>query len=209
MTDYQEVKRSRTGDGNPGPRPCGNRSRSVFQFQRPRNALSKMATNGDQSYTDQKGRKRWHGNDKIADQIKGMGDYLIICGYDESHAKQYGRVAYTISRFPESVIKLYLEGDLSKIPGVGATIAGIIGEFLKTGTCAKMEQWVNRVPKTVLELTAIPGLGAKTIRVLSRKYKIRSLKELKAALDDNKLQGIKGIGEKTLDTMRQYVTDNA
>ena len=75
-----------------------------------------MATNRDQSYTDEKRRKRWHGNDKIADQIKGMGDYLIICGYDESHAKQYGRVAYTISRFPESVIQLYQEGRLNKIP---------------------------------------------------------------------------------------------
>lgn len=167
-----------------------------------------MAINGDQSYTDQKGRKRWRGNDRVADQIKGMGDYLIICGYDESHAKQYGRVAYTISRFPESVIQLYQEGRLNKIPGVGATIAGIIGEFLKTGTCAKMEQWVHRVPKTVLELTEIPGLGAKTIRVLSRKYKIRSLKDLKTALEENKLQGIKGIGDKTLDTMRHYVSEH-
>ncbi len=167
-----------------------------------------MATNKDESYTDEKRRKRWRGNDKIADQIKGMGDYLIICGYDESHAKQYGRVAYTISRFPESVIQLYQEGRLNKIPGVGPTIAGIIGEVLKTGTCAKMEEWVHRVPKTVLELTAIPGLGAKTIRVLSRKYKIRSLKDLKKALDEDKLQGIKGIGPKTLDTMRQYVSEH-
>ncbi len=167
-----------------------------------------MATNKDQSYTDEKRRKRWHSNDKIADQIKGMGDYLIICGYDESHAKQYGRVAYTISRFPESVIQLDQEGHLNKIPGVGPTIAGIIGEFLKTGTCAKMEEWVHRVPKSVLELTAIPGLGAKTIRVLSRKYKIRSLRDLKKALDEGKLQGIKGIGNKTLETMRQVISEH-
>jgi DNA polymerase (family 10) len=167
-----------------------------------------MANNTDQSYTDEKRRKRWRGNDEIADQIKRMGDYLIICGYDESHAKQYGRVAYTISRFPESVIQLYQEGRLNKIPGVGPTIAGIIGEFIKTGTCAKMEQWVHQVPKTVLELTAIPGLGAKTIRVLSRKYKIRSLRDLKKALNEDKLQDIKGIGQKTLDTMRRYVSEH-
>ncbi|NIO11005.1 MAG: hypothetical protein GTO40_24540 [Deltaproteobacteria bacterium] len=166
-----------------------------------------MATNGDQTYIDAKGRKRWRGNDRIADQIKAMGDYLIICGYDESHAKQYGRVAYTISRFPESVIQLHQEGRLNRIPGVGPTIAGIIGEFIKTGTCEKMEQWVHRVPKTVLELTEIPGLGAKTIRILSRKYKIRSLKDLKNALGENKLQDVKGIGQKTLDTMRRFVAD--
>jgi len=168
-----------------------------------------MATNRDQSYSDEKGRKRWRGNDEIADQIKRMGDYLIICGYDESHAKQYGRVAYTISRYPESVVQLHQERRLNKIPGVGTTIAGIVGEFLKTGTCAKMEQWVHRVPKSVLELTAIPGLGAKTIRILNGKYRIRSLGDLKKALDEDKLQDIKGIGKKTLDTMRRYVSEHA
>ena len=50
--------------------------------------------------------------------------------------------------------------------------------------------------------------GAKTIRVLSRKYKIRSLRDLKKALDEDKLQDIKGIGKKTLDTMRRYVTEH-
>ena len=92
---------------------------------------------------------------------------------------------------------------------VGSTIAGIIGEFLKTGSCAKMYQCVSRVPKSVLALTEIPGLGAKTIRVQSTKYKIRSLRDLKSALDENKLQGTKGIGGKTLDTKRQYVSDHA
>ncbi len=167
-----------------------------------------MANNKDVSYTDEKGRKRWRGNDGIADQIKSLGNYLIICGYDESHAKRYGMLAYVISRYPVSVVKLHQERRLNEIPGVGATIAGIIGEFLKTGTCAKMEQWVHRVPKSVLELTAIPGLGAKTIRVLSRKYKIRSLKDLKKALDEDKLHGIKGIGNKTIETMRRYVSEH-
>ncbi len=50
--------------------------------------------------------------------------------------------------------------------------------------------------------------GAKMIRVLCRKYKIRSLRDLKKALDEDKLQDIKGIGKKTLDTMRRYVTEH-
>ncbi len=50
--------------------------------------------------------------------------------------------------------------------------------------------------------------GAKTIRVLSRKYKIRSLRDLKKALDEDKLNDIKGIGKKTLDTMRRYVAEH-
>ncbi len=167
-----------------------------------------MTGNQGLSYIDEKGRQRWHANDKIANDIKRLGDYLIICGYAESHAKRYGILAYTISRYPESVVQLHRERHLSDIPGVGATIAGIIDEFLKTGTCAKMEEWAVRVPKSVLEITAIPGLGAKTIRTLSRKYHIRSLSDLQRALDEGKLDGVKGIGVKTIDRMRQHIAEH-
>ena len=34
------------------------------------------------------------------------------------------------------------------------------------------------------------------------------LRDLKKALDEDKLQDIKGIGKKTLDTMRRYVTEH-
>ncbi len=165
-----------------------------------------MANIKDTSYVDEKGRRRWRRNAEIANEIKRLGNFLIICGYAESHAKRYGMLAYTISRYPESVVGLHKEGHLNQIPGVGTTIAGIIGEFLETGTCAKMEEWAKRVPKSVLELTAIPGLGAKTIRTLSRKHHIKSLSDLNKALDTGKLEGIKGIGSKTLERMRQFIS---
>ncbi len=166
-----------------------------------------MAGKEDASYVGEKGRRRWRRNDEIADEIKRFGDFLIICGYAESHAKRYGMLAYTLSRYPESVVQLHQEGRLNQIPGVGSTIAGIIGEFLETGTCAKMEQWAKRVPKSVLELTAIPGLGAKTIRSLCRKHRIKSLSDLRRALDEGKLDGIKGIGSKTIEGMRRFISE--
>lgn len=48
--------------------------------------------------------------------------------------------------------------------------------------------------------------GAKTIRTLYKRLRIRSLRDLKKALDEDRLQDIKGIGKKTLDTMRNYVS---
>ena len=163
----------------------------------------------DQSYTDAKGRRRWRVNDDVASELERLGDYLIICGYEESHARRYHKLAYQIARYPESVVQLHKERRLSEIPGVGSTITGIIGELIETGTCSKMEQWARRFPKSVLELRDIPGLGAKTIRTLYRKLHIRSLADLKAALDDDKLQDVKGIGQKTLDAMRRYVSKHA
>lgn len=166
-----------------------------------------MASKKDASYVDQKGRLRWRRNDEIGVRIKQLGDFLIIGGYEESHAKRYAKLAHTISRYPESVARLHKEGRLKEIPGVGATIADIIGGFLETGTCAKMEEWAERVPKTVLELAAIPGLGAKTIKTLYTEHGIESLSGLRRALDRGELDGVKGVGEKMLDRMRSFIKD--
>jgi len=164
-----------------------------------------VAGKKDESYVDQKGRLRWRLNDEIGERLKQLGDFLIIGGYEESHAQRYGKLAHTISRYPESVARLHEEGRLKEIPGVGGTIAEIISELIKTGTCAKMEDWAKRVPKSVLELTAITGLGAKTIRTLYSQHGIESLSALKKALDRGVLDGVKGMGAKTIARMRRHV----
>ncbi len=165
-----------------------------------------MASIKDKSYVDYKGRRRWHRNDQIAEQIKQLGDFLIIGGYEESHATRYSKLAHTISRHPESIVRLHKEGSLGKITGVGGTIANIVSEFLETGTCTKMEEWAKQTPKTVLELTAIPGLGAKTARTLYQEHGIEGLGALREALDNGELDGVKGMGKKTIETIRQQVS---
>ncbi len=160
----------------------------------------------DKSYVDYKGRRRWRRNDQIAEQIKQLGDFLIIGGYEESHATRYSKLAHTISRHPESIVRLYKEGRLGKIFGVGGTIAKVVSEFLETGTCTKIEEWSKQTPKTVLELTAIPGLGAKTARTLYQEHGIESLGALREALDNGELDGVKGMGKKTIETIRQHIS---
>jgi len=165
-----------------------------------------MASIKTKSYVDYKGRRRWQQNDQVAEQLKQLGDFLIIGGYEESHATRYSKLAHTISRHPESIVRLYKEGRLSKISGVGGAIAKIVSEFLETGTCTKMEEWAKQTPKTVLELTAIPGLGAKTARTLYQEHGIESLGALREALDNGELDGVKGMGKKTIETIREHIS---
>lgn len=165
-----------------------------------------MASIKDKSYVDYKGRRRWRRNDQIAEQIKQLGDFLIIGGYEESHAARYSKLAHTISRHPDSIVRLYKEGRLGKISGVGGTISKIVSEFLETGTCTKMEEWARQTPISVLELTAIPGLGAKTARTLYQEHGIESLGAMREALDDGELDGVKGMGKKTIETIRGHIS---
>ena len=163
----------------------------------------------DTSYTDEKGRTRWRRNDEIAAKLKELADYLVIGGYEESHAARYPKLAYVISRHPESILQIHAQGRLGEIPGVGGTIAAIIGEMIETGTCRKMEAPIQEgstnPPRTVLEMTAIPRFGAKMARTLYQEYGIDSLETLKSALDAGLLDTVPGMGKKTADTVRQYL----
>ena len=166
-----------------------------------------MDPKGDASYTDQKGRTRWQRNDEIADKLRQLHDILVIGGYEASHAARYSRLAYTISRHPESVEALHREGCLVTISGVGETIAEIIGEFIETGTCTKLEEFAEHTPKTVLELTALPGLGIKTVKALYDELGIDSRASLSQALAEGKLEGVRLMNKKTQERIRQHISE--
>ena len=156
-------------------------------------------------YKDSKGRTRWVRNDEVAAIVKQLGDYLIIGGYPEEHAKRYAQIAHTISRWPESIDILAENDRLSSLPGVGGTITGYLEDIVNTGTTDKFDddQYGPPPPRTVLELTAIERLGAKTARMLYQDYGIDSLKSLCKAAKAGKLAGVKGIGPKMLSTIER------
>ena len=151
-------------------------------------------------YKDAKGRVRWYRNDEVALIVKQLGDYLIIGGYPEEHAKRYAQIAHTLSRWPESIDALAKSQELNTLPGVGGVITEYLDEIIKTGTTEKFndDQYGPPPPRSVLELTAIERLGAKTARMLYQEHGIDSIKSLCKFTKAGKLKGIKGIGPKML-----------
>ncbi len=138
--------------------------RAYTQGRQGRNRDMKKA-----SFTDEKGRTRWTRNDEVAAVVKQLGEYLIIGGYPEEHAKHYGQLAHAISRWPVSIDQLFDAGELDRINGVGGVIPGYLTEIVKTGTTEKFndDQYGPPPPRTVLELTAIDRLGPKTAHPVS------------------------------------------
>ena len=145
-------------------------------------------------------------NLELADKLRDLRDFLIIAGYEESHATRYTMIARHIEKLPESVEQMRREARLDEIPGVGKLVKLYIKELLETGTCSKIQEWESQAPLTVLDLVRIPGVGAKTARMLFANHGIFSLQALRVALDEGKLNGVPGIGPKTLETMRDYVS---
>lgn len=161
--------------------------------------------NQHDKYIDAKGRTRYYENDELAEKLKQLAQFLVIGGYPAQHAARYPKLAHAISRYPEPVREIYKTGRLESFPGVGETVAHIIAEFLETGTCDKWQEWKKHTPESVLDLTAIPNLGPQMVHVLFKEHGIQDLSGLRAALEAGTLSGIRGLGPKTLKSIREHL----
>jgi DNA polymerase/3'-5' exonuclease PolX len=153
----------------------------------------------EHSYTDDKGRTRWRENDALGEKLKELHDLLVIGGYPPDHAARYPKLAYTISRHPESIIEVHAQGRLRELPGVAKTVEGILAELIETGDCTKAREpseGYEPPPRSVLTLTAVSGLGAKTVRVLYAEHGIEGLTRCREALASGTLPAIPGLGPK-------------
>ena len=162
------------------------------------------------TYQDSKGRTRWHRNDEVGGIIRQLGEYLIIGGYPEDHAKRYSQIAHTISRWPESIDSLAESDQLNSIPGVGGVITQYLLEIIQTGSTEKFndDQYGKPPPLSVLELTQIERLGAKTARLLYQEHGIDSLATLCKRASSGELKGIKGMGPKMLEKINTVCAES-
>lgn len=163
----------------------------------------------DTPVTDGDGKTQWKGNLEIADKLRRLADYLVIGGMEELKVAHFRRVADTIAHWPESMEAMRHEGRLRKIPRIGTTIQHMLQQYVDTGTCDKWTEWSQRVPESVLDLVAIPGLGVKTAVMMYQGYGIDGLPALERALENHRLGTLHGIGPKTVVRIRRHLEARA
>lgn len=107
--------------------------------------------------------------------------------------RAYENAALGIEAHGGDITDLDLE-ELTKIKGVGKSIAEKIREFVETGEVAKLEEMRSEYPPSLVELTRIPGMGPKTLKLVRRELGIEDLEGLKTAIDAQQLRNLPGLG---------------
>src|SRR5829696_58829 len=101
-------------------------------------------------------------NSAVADLLERHGRLLQVAGQSPFRTRAFTRAAESLRLFPERVADVAAEGRLRDIPGIGEGISAAISQILETGSFDAHRQLTDRLPETLVELTAIPGIGAKT-----------------------------------------------
>ncbi len=113
--------------------------------------------------------------------------------------RAYQRAAMELESLSEEVAGIFKKGGkkaLMEIPGVGAGIADHIIELLKTGRLKEYQKLKKQMPAHVEELTAVEGIGPKSIKILYQELGIKTLKDLEKAARSGKIRKLPRFGEK-------------
>ncbi len=135
-------------------------------------------------------------NAEIAAALDELGVLYELDGAVKYRVLAYGAAAKAIRESPVSVADLAAAGLATEIPGVGKTLAEKIDALLETGEIPAATKLKAKFPPTLIEVTRVPGLGAKTARRLFDELGIASLEDLKAAADAHRIRELKGLGPK-------------
>lgn len=136
-------------------------------------------------------------NADIARLFEEIADLLELRDENPFRVRAYRNAARLVGELRLDVAQaLAKDGELPKLPGIGADLAGKMREIAATGTCKLLEQLRRKFPAGITELLKLPGLGPKRVRALYGK-RIASVGDLERAAREGRLKGIPGFGEKT------------
>tara|TARA_R110002073_G_scaffold104622_5_gene236779 strand:+ start:90545 stop:92317 length:1773 start_codon:yes stop_codon:yes gene_type:complete len=90
---------------------------------------------------------------------------------------------------------------LTALEGIGKGTATKLIELAQTGSISEHQELSNQVPKGLMEVLSIPGLGPKTVKLMWDDLKIESINDLKNEIAKGSVAELPRMGAKTIENI--------
>ncbi|HEV7301918.1 MAG TPA: DNA polymerase/3'-5' exonuclease PolX [Tepidisphaeraceae bacterium] len=144
-------------------------------------------------------------NHDLAEIFRIMAAVMEIKGESVFKAIAFSKVSRILNDMTFDIKKAHDDGTLKDLEGIGPASRKIIEDYIRNGRSVDFEEVSTSVPAGLLPMLEIPGLGPKTISLLWKERGITNQEELVRAIDEGKLDGLKGIGAKKIDSIKQGI----
>ena len=136
-------------------------------------------------------------NIELAAILTEMADLLEIQGETNPfRIRAYRNAVYTIQESPDPIRKMVQEGeDLTELPAIGKDMASHITELVTTGRLSILEEVSKEVPRSLVQLTRLPGVGPKKVRKLWDELDITTMDQLAEAAAAGRIAELDGFGK--------------
>jgi DNA polymerase (family 10) len=137
-------------------------------------------------------------NSEIAAVLEDVGLLLQIKGANPFRIRAYENAARTVDDHAVPLRAMVADGaDLTQLSGIGKDMARYITELVTTGRLSILEELTAEIPRSLLELVRLPGVGPKRARKLWEALGVSTLDALEAAARDERVAELDGFGAKT------------
>jgi len=145
-------------------------------------------------------------NDELAGRLEEFADRLEAQDV-EYKPTAYRRAAENVREHPASVAALAADDPdaVEAIDRVGEAIASKLVEYVRSGRIEELEELRETLPVDIDDLTAVEGVGPKTVGTLYRELGVRTLADLEAAAEAGEIREVKGFGAKTEENILENI----
>ena len=146
-------------------------------------------------------------NTDVAAVLDRVADLLSVQAADPYRVRAYQNAAQSVRGAKASVAETALggaQGELERLPGVGASIGSAIREYAASGRLRMLERLEGQVSPEDL-FASVPGIGEELARRIHTGLGIETLEELELAAHDGRLDGVPGFGPRRTEALREIL----
>ena len=145
-------------------------------------------------------------NIEIAQVLDELADLLEIRGSNPFRIRAYRNAVRTVQGQTRGLRQMLAEGeDLTELPGIGKDMAAHIQELVETGRLGRLEEVAQEVPRSLVELVKLDGVGPKKAKKLWEELGVTDLELLEAELQKGTVQELEGFGQKTVEKIAEAI----
>lgn len=130
----------------------------------------------------------------IVQLLEKIAIYMELKGENPFKVSAFRKAAGALEADERSMSEM---GNLTEIKGIGKGTAAVIQEYMEKGTSTELSELQEDVPKGLIPLLQLPGLGGKKIAKLYKELGIENIVDLEEASRAGKVSELAGFGKKT------------
>jgi DNA polymerase (family 10) len=134
-----------------------------------------------------------------------IGSMMELKGESPFKVRAYRTASDTFANLHEDIKRVWQEGRVGELQGVGKAITDKVHELMTTGHLRFYERLLDEVPPSLIAITDIPHMGPKKAMLLYQTLGIQGLADLEKAINDGRLLTVPGFGERTVEGIKEGI----
>jgi DNA polymerase (family 10) len=142
-------------------------------------------------------------NTDLRDRLLRIAELLEAQDATPFRVAAYRRGAETVDALQEPIADCFERGGLEALdalPGIGASLASLIREYLGSGRISLLERLSGSVSAEEV-LASVPGIGDRLAHRIHEELGIDSLEDLECACADGRLAALQGFGPRRVEAI--------